>query len=122
MELGLIGLGRMGANMTERLLKGGHRVVVHDIDSKAMDRAVTNGAAGAASIKDLVKELKTPRAVWLMVPSGEPVEKTLEALLPLLDKGDVIIDGGNSNYKDTIRRAARLAERSIEFVDAGTSG
>ncbi len=122
MELGLIGLGRMGANMTERLLKGGHRVVVHDIDSKAMDRAVTNGAAGAASIKDLVKELKTPRAVWLMVPSGEPVEKTLDALLPLLDKGDVIIDGGNSNYKDTIRRAARLAERSIEFVDAGTSG
>jgi len=122
MELGLIGLGRMGANMTERLLKGGHRVVVHDIDSKAIDRAVTNGAAGAASIKDLVKELKTPRAVWLMVPSGEPVEKTLEALLPLLDKGDVIMDGGNSNYKDTIRRAARLAERSIEFVDAGTSG
>ena len=85
MELGLIGLGRMGANMTERLLKGGHRVVVHDIDSKAIDRAVTNGAAGAASIKDLVKELKTPRAVWLMVPSGEPVEKTLEALLPLLE-------------------------------------
>ncbi|HYR89261.1 MAG TPA: decarboxylating 6-phosphogluconate dehydrogenase [Terriglobia bacterium] len=122
MELGLIGLGRMGANMTERLLKGGHRVVVHDIDRRAIDRAIANGAAGAASIEDLVKALKAPRTVWLMVPSGEPVEKTLDALLPLLDKGDVVIDGGNSNYKDTIRRAARLADRSIEFVDVGTSG
>jgi 6-phosphogluconate dehydrogenase len=122
MELGIIGLGRMGASMTERLVKGGHRVVVHDIDSRAIDRAVANGAVGGASIEDFVKQLTTPRAIWLMVPAGEAVEKTLDSLLPLIVKGDVVIDGGNSNYKDTIRRASRLAEKSIEFVDAGTSG
>jgi 6-phosphogluconate dehydrogenase len=122
MELGIIGLGRMGANMMERLLGGSHRVVVHDIDAAATQRAAGQGAVPAASIEVLVGELKSPRVVWVMVPAGDPVEKTLNALMRLLQKNDVVIDGGNSNYKDSMRRSSMCAEKGIDFIDAGTSG
>ena len=122
MELGMIGLGRMGANMTERLLRAGHRVVVHDIDSAAMNRVVALGAIGAPSIAGLVSGLQQPRAVWLMVPAGEIVETTLNAVSAHVQQDDIVIDGGNSNYKDSMRRAAALAPKGIHFVDAGTSG
>ena len=122
MELGMIGLGRMGANMTERLLRGGHRVVVHDIDPPAAARAADQGAVAARSIDALVRELKPPRAVWLMVPSGDAVEQTLGALMSVLQQGDVVIDGGNSNYKDSMRRASACAGRGFDFIDVGTSG
>ena len=122
MELGMIGLGRMGSGMTERLLRSGHRVVVHDVDAAAIERVVENGAMAARSIDSLLNQLKAPRAVWLMVPSGEIVERTLNELAPLAAKNDVVIDGGNSNYKDTVRRASALAQKGIDLVDAGTSG
>ena len=122
MELGMIGLGRMGANMTERLLQAGHRVVVHDIDPPAISRVVALGATGAASIELLVHQLAPPRTVWLMVPAGDVVEKTLNAVASFVQKDDVVIDGGNSNYKDSMRRAGALAGKGIHFVDAGTSG
>ncbi len=122
MELGIIGLGRMGANMTERLLLGGHQVVSYDRSPEAIQRVVDKGASGAHSLADFVKQLSPPRAVWLMVPSGNPVDQTIEQLLPNLVKGDVIIDGGNSYYKDSIRRAEKLKGQGIYFVDAGTSG
>ena len=122
MELGMIGLGRMGSGMTERLLRSGHRVVVHDVDASAIERVVSSGAVGARSIDSMLSQLKAPRAVWLMVPSGEIVEGTLNELAPLLTKTDVVIDGGNSNYKDTVRRASVLAQKGIDLVDAGTSG
>jgi 6-phosphogluconate dehydrogenase len=122
MELGMIGLGRMGANMTERLVRGGHRVISYDRSAEAIQRVVDKGAVGAHSLADFIKQLAPPRIVWLMVPSGDPVDETLEQLLPHLDKGDVIIDGGNSNYKDSIRRAEKLKPQGIYFVDAGTSG
>src|SRR6185295_3569873 len=122
MELGMIGLGRMGANMTERLLKAGHRVVVHDIDPAAVERTAKLGAAGAASIEALVGQLQAPRAIWLMVPAGDIVEKTIQALVSSIQRDDVVIDGGNSNYKDTMRRAASLAAKGLHFLDAGTSG
>jgi 6-phosphogluconate dehydrogenase len=122
MELGMIGLGRMGANMTERLLHAGHRVVVHDIDPAAVSRVSALGATGAQSIESLVRELTPPRGVWLMVPAGDIVEHTLNALSPFVQNGDTIIDGGNSNYKDSLRRAAALEPRGINFVDSGTSG
>jgi 6-phosphogluconate dehydrogenase len=112
----------MGANMTERLIRAGHRVVVHDIDPVGIDRVVGVGATGAASIEALVARLKAPRAIWLMVPSGEIVEKTLNVVLSLAQRDDIVIDGGNSNYKDTMRRATAAAERGIHFVDSGTSG
>lgn len=121
-ELGIIGLGRMGANMTERLLGGGHRTVVFDRDPSAVERAVTSGAAPADSIAALVAQLKRPRAVWLMVPAGDAVEETLGALAALLEKDDVVVDGGNSNYKDSVRRAAFLKGRGLQFIDVGTSG
>ena len=122
MELGMIGLGRMGSGMTERLLRSGHRVVVHDVDAAAIERVVANGAVGARSIDSVLSQVKAPRAIWLMVPSGEIVERTLNELAPLLTKNDVVIDGGNSNYKDTVRRASVLAQKGIDLVDAGTSG
>jgi 6-phosphogluconate dehydrogenase len=122
MELGMIGLGRMGANMTERLVRGGHRVISYDRSAEAIQRVVDKGAVGAHSLADFIKQLAPPRVVWLMVPSGDPVDETLEQLLPHLAKGDVIIDGGNSNYKDSIRRAGKLKPHGIYFVDAGTSG
>ncbi len=122
MELGMVGLGRMGANMTTRLIEGGHRVIVYDRDSKAVATSVAGGASGAASLDDLVARLTPPRAVWVMVPAGDPTESTIQALGRLLGRGDAIIDGGNSNYKDGMRRAAELATRGIQFIDAGTSG
>jgi 6-phosphogluconate dehydrogenase len=122
MELGMIGLGRMGANMTERLVLGGHRLIVYDRNSAAIQKVVDKGAVGAQSITDLVRQLSLPRAIWLMVPSGAPVDDTIEQLLPNLSPGDIIIDGGNSYYKDSIARSAKLKSQNIHFVDAGTSG
>ena len=122
MELGMIGLGKMGAFMTERLVRGGHRMVGLDRDSAAVQRVVDKGAAGADSLEKLVGQLKAPRAIWLMVPSGAPVDQTIDALTPLLAAGDTVIDGGNSYYKDSVRRAAALKAKSLNFVDCGTSG
>jgi 6-phosphogluconate dehydrogenase len=122
MELGMIGLGRMGANMSERLVRAGHRVISYDRSAEAIQRVVDKGAVGAHSLADFVKQLTLPRAIWLMVPSGEPVDQTIEQLLPLSNEGDIIVDGGNSNYKDSIRRATKLAAQRLRFIDAGTSG
>ena len=122
MQLGMIGLGKMGANMTRRLLMGGHTVVVSDLNAAAVAEAVKEGALGAEAIPDLVKKLAVPRAVWVMVPSGGPTEQAVTALAEMLQPGDTVIDGGNSNYKDSIRRAALLNERGLNFVDVGTSG
>jgi 6-phosphogluconate dehydrogenase len=122
MELGMIGLGRMGAGMTERLIRGGHRVIVHDIDAAAIRRAVDTGAGGAPTMESLIQQLQPPRAIWMMVPAGRIVEQTLISLVPLLQPNDTIIDGGNSNYKDSMRRASICSGNGIEFIDAGTSG
>ncbi len=122
MELAMIGLGRMGGKMVQRLLQGGHQVVVYDRSADAVQAHVALGAAGAADLADLCRRLSAPRVVWVMVPAGAAVEDTIEQLLPSLARGDVIIDGGNSNYQDSKRRAARLRERGIDFIDAGTSG
>ena len=122
MELGMIGLGRMGANIAERLVLGGHRIISYDRSPEAIQRVVDKGAVGSRSLADFVQQLSQPRAAWLMVPSGDPVDQTIEQLLPQLAKGDVIIDGGNSYYKDSIRRAEKLKQQGIYFVDAGTSG
>src|SRR5690606_26629109 len=122
MELGMIGLGRMGANMTERLLRGGHRVVGYDHDPAATARVVASGAVGAASLEELVAALARPRAVWMMVPAGAPVDETIAALRPWLASGDVLIDGGNSHYRDSMRRGRALAQEGLAFVDVGTSG
>ena len=122
MELGMIGLGRMGGNMVQRLLQGGHRIVAYDANAEAIQTVVQQGAVSAGSIADLATQITVPRAVWLMVPSGEPTEGTINALAGALSSGDTIIDGGNANYKDSMRRAAALKERGIAFLDAGTSG
>ncbi len=122
MELGMIGLGRMGANMSERLVRGGHRVISYDRSPEAIQLVVDKGAVGAHSLADFVKQLTPPRAIWLMVPSGDPVDQTIDQLLPLLNEGDILIDGGNSNYKDSIRRAGKLSAQRLHFIDAGTSG
>jgi len=122
MEIGMIGLGRMGANMVRRLLLGGHRVVTYDRNPDAVQAAIAEGAGGVASLAALVEALSPLRAVWMMVPSGAPVEATIAELQPLLASGDVLIDGGNSNYHDTIRRAEALLPTGIRYVDAGTSG
>ena len=122
MELGMVGLGRMGGNMSERLLRDGHRVVGFARAAPAVERVVAVGGVGATSLADLVARLATPRAVWLMIPAGDPVDQAIRELLPHLVKGDIIIDGGNSYYKDSMRRASALAERGVSFVDVGTSG
>ena len=122
MELGMIGLGRMGANMTERLVRGGHHVVGYDPKSESRARVESIGAGSATSVDALVAKLKSPRTVWLMVPAGDITDVTITSLIPLLRPGDTIVDGGNSNYKDTLRRAAMLEEKKIAFVDCGTSG
>jgi len=122
MELGMIGLGKMGGFMTERLLKGGHRVVAYDRTAAVVQALVGKGAVSADSLEKMIAQLKAPRIVWLMVPSGAPVDQTIELLTPHLSEGDTIIDGGNSYYKDTMRRGAALAPKKINFVDSGTSG
>jgi len=122
MQLAMIGLGKMGGNMTERLLRGGHSVVVYDRSADAVDRTVKLGATGAQSLSDVVSKLSAPRIVWIMVPAGQPVDDTIAELMKELKRGDVIIDGGNSNFHDTMRRGKALAEHGIEFMDAGTSG
>jgi len=122
MELGMIGLGRMGANMAQRLVRGGHRIKGFDFSADSRARAAQNGIEPVASLAELVGKLATPRALWLMVPAGAPVDETIANLLPLLAPGDVLIDGGNSMYQDTQRRARQLAERKIHYVDCGTSG
>ena len=122
MDIGMIGLGRMGGDMARRLMRGGHRVVVYDSQPEAVQALVDEGADGASSIEELAGQLPSPRVVWVMVPSGEPTESTIDALADALSPEDVIIDGGNSNYKDSVRRAASLAERGLFFMDAGTSG
>ena len=122
MDLGMIGLGKMGGFMTERLIKGGHRVVGYDRDAAVVKKTTEKGAAGANSLQEMVGQLKSPRAIWLMVPQGKPVDDTIAALLPMLSEGDTIIDGGNSYYRDSMRRAAELKPKKINFVDVGTSG
>src|ERR1039457_6797794 len=122
MELGMVGLGKMGAYMVERLVHGGHRVVGYDRDAAAVARIVVAGAEGASSAASLAAKLNQPRAIWIMVPSGAPVDETIAALTPHLSKGDSLIDGGNSNYKDTQRRAASLKGQGFQYADVGTSG
>ena len=122
MKLAMIGLGKMGGNMTRRLLGGGHTVVAWARDPKAVNALATEGATGAESLEDAVGKLEAPRAVWMMVPSGGPTEDTVQRLAELLEEGDTVVDGGNSNYHDTIRRGAALAEKGIDYVDVGTSG
>ena len=122
MELAMIGLGKMGGNMAERLLRGGHRVVAHARTEESIRAAEANGAVGARSLDEVVAKLKSPRVVWMMVPSGEVTETTLNNLLERLAPGDTIVDGGNSNYKDTQRRAKLVEARGLQYVDCGTSG
>jgi len=122
MELGMIGLGRMGGNMAQRLIDGGHQVAVYDPVKEAIEAIIKRGATGALSYADLASKLTRPRAIWLMVPSGESTETTISTLTAELSPEDIIIDGGNSNYKDSIRRAAVLAEKGLSFLDVGTSG
>jgi len=122
MQLGMVGLGKMGANMTTRLLRGGHEVAVFDHSDAAMSVAASAGAVGAATLAELVGKLSTPRAVWVMVPSGEATESTISQLAALLAPGDTIIDGGNSNYKDSMRRGLTAQASGLTFVDVGTSG
>jgi 6-phosphogluconate dehydrogenase len=121
MELGMIGLGRMGANMVRRLTKAGHKCVVYDLHADAVQALVKEGAVGTASLEELVGKLQAPRAVWMMVPAGV-VDPTLKGLVPLLAKDDAIIDGGNSYYHDDLHRSAELKPKGIHYVDVGTSG
>jgi 6-phosphogluconate dehydrogenase len=122
MQLAMIGLGKMGGNMVERLLGGGHQVVVFDRSAEAVAASVAKGATAATSLSDLAARLTGPRIVWVMVPAGAPTESTIDELATLLKPGDILIDGGNSNFRDSMRRAAALLARKIEFIDAGTSG
>ena len=122
MELGMIGLGRMGGNMAQRLLLGGHRVVTYDRSAEAVAQAQGQGATAAESLIDLVSQLAAPRAVWIMVPAGQPTQDTIDELAALLSPGDAVLDGGNANYKESMRRAEELAAKGIDFLDVGTSG
>jgi 6-phosphogluconate dehydrogenase len=122
MQLGLIGLGKMGGNMAERLRAGGHQVVGFDFNPEAVARLAVAGNVGAPTLQDLVEKLKAPRAIWIMVPQGNPVDQTIANLEPLLSPGDILIDGGNSNYKDTVRRHKEVTAKGFQFVDVGTSG
>jgi 6-phosphogluconate dehydrogenase len=122
MELGVVGLGRMGANISRRLMRDGHACVVFDLDPAAVERLTTEGAVGAATFGDLAAALLPPRIVWVMVPAGEPTEAAVRELSEHLQPGDVVIDGGNTYYRDDVRRAGELGERGIRYVDCGTSG
>ena len=122
MRLGMVGLGRMGANMVQRLLRGGHSCVVYGLNSERVRALAREGARGAASLDELARNLDQPRAVWIMVPAGDPTEPTVMALSECMEPGDILIDGGNTYYKDDARRAQMLQERGIRYVDVGTSG
>ncbi|MFQ5614758.1 MAG: phosphogluconate dehydrogenase (NAD(+)-dependent, decarboxylating) [Anaerolineae bacterium] len=122
MEIAMIGLGKMGANMATRLLRGGHRLVAYDLNESAIQAAEAAGADGARTLEEVAEKLPAPRPVWVMVPSGDPTEQTINALAERLSPGDIIIDGGNSNYRDSMRRAVALKARGLHFVDVGTSG
>jgi 6-phosphogluconate dehydrogenase len=122
MQLGMVGLGRMGANLVRRLMRDGHDCVVYDVDPEAVKRLAGEGATGADSLDDFAAKLERPRAAWVMVPAGEITEQTVNDLAAKLDSGDAIIDGGNSYYRDDIRRAAAFAERGLDYIDCGTSG
>ena len=122
MELGMVGLGRMGANMVRRLMRGGHDCVVFDLSADAVKEMESEGARGASSLAELTAKLSAPRAVWVMVPAGGPTDKTVTTLAEQLETGDIVIDGGNSYFKDDLRRADALAEMGIHYVDVGTSG
>ena len=122
MELGLIGLGKMGGNMAERLRLAGHKVVGFDFNADAVNKLTAAGSVGVHSLDDMVKNMTAPRAIWIMVPQGDPVDQTIAKLKPLMQKGDIFIDGGNSNYKDSQRRHAELEPQGFHFVDVGTSG
>ena len=121
MEIGMIGLGRMGTNMVRRLRQAGHQCVVYDLDPKAVDALVHEGAVGSTSLEDFAHKLKMPRSVWLMVPAAV-VDQTLASLVPFLEPDDVVVDGGNSYYRDDIRRAAELKSKGIDYVDVGSRG
>src|SRR5258707_12938638 len=122
MQLGMIGLGRMGGNMVRRLMKAGHSCAVFDLDAARVNELKGAGASGAANVGDLIAGLDKPRAVWIMVPAGNPTEQMVSTLAEHLDSGDVIIDGGNSYFKHDVRRAAQVAPKGIDYVDVGTSG
>jgi 6-phosphogluconate dehydrogenase len=122
MQLAMIGLGRMGGNMVRRLVEGGHEVIVYDASADAVTAHVAKGVTGAKSLADIAQRLPPRRIVWVMVPAGAPVESTIEELVPHLSRGDIVIDGGNSNFRDSRRRAAALEAKGIELVDVGTSG
>ncbi|HEY47396.1 MAG: 6-phosphogluconate dehydrogenase [Anaerolineae bacterium SM23_ 63] len=122
MELGMVGLGKMGANMTTRLVKDGHRIVVFDRNPPKVEAAEADGADGSESLEELVSKLSMPRAIWLMVQAGDATQTVIDTLVELLSPGDILIDGGNSNYKDTMRRASELKENGLDLVDVGTSG
>ena len=122
MQLAMIGLGRMGGNMVQRLVQGGHDVIVYDRSADAMKTLAARGVKGAKDVADVTRQLTRPRIVWVMVPAGAAVESTLEELVPHLGRGDIVIDGGNSNFHDSLRRAKTLESKGIEFMDVGTSG
>jgi 6-phosphogluconate dehydrogenase len=122
MQLGLIGLGKMGGNMAERLRLGGHQVVGFDFNAEAVARLTASGNVGVTTLDDLAKNLEGRKAIWIMVPQGKPVDDTIAKLIPLLNPGDILIDGGNSNYKDSMRRHAEITAKGFQFVDVGTSG
>jgi 6-phosphogluconate dehydrogenase len=122
MQIGVVGLGRMGGNIARRLMRGGHACVVYDLSAKAVEEVAKDGAGAAKDLKDLVQTLGAPRTVWVMLPAGAPTDETIAALGEILQPGDTIIDGGNSFYRDDIRRANALKTRGVAYVDAGTSG
>lgn len=122
MDLAMIGLGRMGANMTRRLMKDGHRVVVHNRSREPIDELASEGADPAYEMEEIASKLDTPRVVWLMVPAGPPVDQQIDQLIPILSEGDIIVDGGNSKYTDSVARHERLKEQGLRFIDCGTSG
>jgi 6-phosphogluconate dehydrogenase len=122
MELGIVGLGRMGANMARRLMRDGHTIVAYDVNADAVSQLAGEGASGASSLQEMASKLSAPRSVWVMVPAGEITEQTVQDVAAVLESGDAIVDGGNSYYRDDIRRAAKVGEKGIDYVDCGTSG
>lgn len=122
MQIGFIGLGKMGGKMVQRLLKDGHEIIVYNLTRKEIEEAVSYGATASVDVKNLVEKLTGRKLIWLMVPSGAPVDQNINELIPLLNKGDIIIDGGNSYWRDSVKRAEKLKEKGIEYIDCGTSG